>query len=97
MDDLNLERIKAVGLVIDTVDKIMHGMQLGNAGMHDQIRLWCQTGYLSSLINHLCERDFQVWLTSDHGNIECTGMGNQGKGLSLKPEENGLGYILLKS
>jgi len=81
LDDLNLERIKAVGLVIDTVDKIMHGMQLGNAGMHDQIRLWCQTGYLSFLINHLCEKDFQVWLTSDHGNIECIGMGNPGEGV----------------
>lgn len=81
LDDLNLEKIKAIGLVIDTVDKIMHGMQLGNAGMHDQIRLWCQKGYLSSLISHLFEKEFQVWLTSDHGNIECIGMGNPGEGV----------------
>jgi len=81
LDDLNLERIKALGLVIDTVDKIMHGMQLGNAGMHNQIRQWCQAGYLSSLINYLIVNGFQVWLTSDHGNIECIGMGNPGEGV----------------
>ena len=81
LDDLNLERIKALGLVIDTVDKIMHGMQLGNAGMHNQIRQWCQAGYLSSLINYLIVNGFQVWLTSDHGNIECNGMGNPGEGV----------------
>lgn len=81
LDDLNLKRVKALGLVIDTVDKIMHGMQLGNAGMHDQIRLWCQSGYLSSLINLLQKNDFQVWLTSDHGNIECKGIGSPGEGV----------------
>jgi hypothetical protein len=81
LDDLNLVRIKALGLVIDTVDKIMHGMQLGNAGMHNQIRQWCQSGYLSSLISHLLKSGFQVWLTSDHGNIECNGIGNPGEGV----------------
>ncbi len=80
-DTLNLQQIKALGLVIDTVDKIMHGMQLGNAGMHNQIRQWCQSGYLSSLIGHLHEHEFDVWLTSDHGNIECKGMGNPGEGV----------------
>ncbi|MCK5164705.1 MAG: BREX-3 system phosphatase PglZ, partial [Desulfobacula sp.] len=80
-DTLNLQRIKVLGLVIDTVDKIMHGMQLGNAGMHNQIRQWCQSGYLSSLIGHLFQNGFQVWLTSDHGNIECNGMGNPGEGV----------------
>jgi PglZ domain-containing protein len=73
---LNLERIRALGLVIDTVDKIMHGMQLGNAGMHNQIRQWCESGILASLIDYLHEHEFEVWLTSDHGNIECKGMGN---------------------
>lgn len=78
---LNLGRIRALGLVIDTVDKIMHGMQLGNEGMHGQIRQWCESGYLSSLIHHLFDKGFQVWLTSDHGNIECKGIGNPGEGV----------------
>ena len=28
------------GLVVDKVDRIMHGMQLGSAGMHNQVRQW---------------------------------------------------------
>jgi len=78
---LNPERTKAVGLVIDTVDKIMHGMQLGTAGMHGQIKQWCKKGFLSSLIEYLLEHKYQVWLTSDHGNIECKGMGRPLEGV----------------
>ncbi|MEA1969759.1 MAG: BREX-3 system phosphatase PglZ [Thermodesulfobacteriota bacterium] len=78
---LNPEQTKAVGLVIDTVDKIMHGMQLGTAGMHNQVKQWCKKGFLSSLIEYLLKHNFQVWLTSDHGNIECKGMGFPSEGV----------------
>ena len=64
---------RIVGLVVDKVDKIMHGMHLGAAGMHNQIEQWCQGGFLSALIERLLDRGFDVWLTSDHGNIECRG------------------------
>lgn len=43
-------KTKVVGLVVDKVDKIMHGMQLGSAGMHNQIKLWCQSGFLAALV-----------------------------------------------
>lgn len=66
---------KVVGLVIDQVDKMMHGMQLGSIGLHSQIKLWCQNKFLLSTINNLLDNNYQVWLTSDHGNIECEGIG----------------------
>jgi len=69
-------RSRVIGLVVDKVDKIMHGMQLGATGMHNQITQWCREGFLSSLINYLLENNYQVWLTSDHGNVECVGMGS---------------------
>ncbi|MFW6030101.1 MAG: BREX-3 system phosphatase PglZ [Halanaerobiales bacterium] len=34
--------INVLGIVIRKVDKIMHGMQLGTAGMHNQIKQWTQ-------------------------------------------------------
>lgn len=74
-------KTQVVGLVIDKVDKIMHGMQLGAAGMHNQIRQWCQEGFLENLIEHLLERGFEVWLTSDHGNIPCEGRGRPAEGV----------------
>lgn len=79
-ETLALDQTKVIGLVVDKVDKIMHGMQLGAAGMHNQIKQWCQGGFLGSLIGYLLDNDYQVWLTSDHGNIECQGKGRPSEG-----------------
>ena len=72
--------MRVVGLVVDTVDKMMHGMELGNAGMHTLIRQWARDGFLSRLINLLLDRGFRIYLTSDHGNIEATGCGRPSEG-----------------
>jgi len=74
-------KTRAVGLVVDKVDKIMHGMQLGAAGMHNQIKQWCQGGFLGALIGYLLDYGYDVWLTSDHGNIECDGKGRPSEGV----------------
>ncbi|HAT8643602.1 BREX-3 system phosphatase PglZ [Legionella pneumophila] len=74
-------KTRVIGLVIDKVDKIMHGMQLGSAGMHNQIKQWCQRGFLVSLIGYLLDHEYEVWLTADHGNIECTGKGKPSEGV----------------
>jgi predicted GIY-YIG superfamily endonuclease len=77
---INPSQTKVVGLVIDKVDKIMHGMQLGAAGMHNQIDQWCRDEYLISLLNYLNNHGYEVWITSDHGNIEAVGKGRPAEG-----------------
>jgi hypothetical protein len=79
-DQLSDHRLKAVGLVINTVDDMMHGMQLGAAGMHNQVKLWANNGYLQNLINTLLDDSFSVFITSDHGNVEATGSGKINEG-----------------
>ena len=74
-------KTKVVGLVVDKVDKIMHGMQLGSAGMHNQIKQWCQSGFLAALVGQLLEYGYDVWLTADHGNIQCEGKGRPAEGV----------------
>jgi hypothetical protein len=74
-------RTKVVGLVVDKVDKIMHGMQLGSAGMHNQIKQWCQSGFLATLVGQLLDYGYEVWLTADHGNIQCEGKGRPSEGV----------------
>lgn len=74
-------RTKVLGLVIDTVDSIMHGMQLGAAGMHNQVRQWCEMGFLRDCTTYLLDNGYRVWLTSDHGNIECQGRGRPADGI----------------
>ena len=78
---LDLHEIKALGLVVDKVDKIMHGMQLGSAGMHNQVRQWAEKDFLGALIKDLLKMNFDVWMTSDHGNIECQGKGRPAEGV----------------
>jgi hypothetical protein len=81
LDALISSKTRVVGLVVDSVDKIMHGMQLGNAGMHNQVNLWMKSGYLKDLISELVVQGFDVWLTADHGNIEATGCGRPKEGV----------------
>jgi hypothetical protein len=75
------DKTKVVGLVVDKVDKIMHGMQLGSAGMHNQLKQWCHAGFLSSLVGQLLDYGYEVWLTADHGNIQCEGKGRPSEGV----------------
>ncbi len=73
-------RTKVAGIVVRKVDRIMHGMELGERGMQGQVRQWAEEGYLAGLISHLAERGFEVYLTSDHGNVEARGIGSPAEG-----------------
>jgi hypothetical protein len=54
----------------------MHGMEMGYSGFHNQIELYGKSGFLASLLYSLLEFNFEITITSDHGNIECIGIGN---------------------
>lgn len=72
--------LRVLGLVVNTVDDIMHGMQLGMAGMFGQVQQWAQTGFLAELLSLLTDNGYSVLLTSDHGNTEAVGIGNPAEG-----------------
>ena len=71
---------RVAGIVIDKIDKIMHGMELGTAGMHNQVRQWARQPFLVKFLDFLLEKGFVVHLTSDHGNIEAIGCGRPSEG-----------------
>lgn len=77
---LSHPRARVAGLVVDKVDKIMHGMEMGATGMHNQVGQWAKQPYLSALFDLLLDQGFRVYLTSDHGNIEATGCGRPAEG-----------------
>jgi len=79
-DYLSSDKVRVVGLVVDKVDLIMHGMQLGTVGMHDQVRLWAGQGFPMRLLDLLNDRGFTVFLTADHGNVQATGWGRPNEG-----------------
>ena len=73
-------KTRVVGLVVGKVDKIIHGMELGAAGMHNQVRQWASQPFMANLVDLLLENGFRVYLTSDHGNIEAVGCGRPAEG-----------------
>lgn len=75
-------KLKIVGLVVDKVDRIMHGMELGSTGMHNQVRQWADEGFLAAVVDLLLGRGFAVFLTADHGNVEAIGCGRPKEGVT---------------
>jgi PglZ domain-containing protein len=81
IDDLaEHPKMQVLGLVINTIDDIMHGMMLGTIGMHENVELWAAQGYLARLLERLLAAGFAVYLTADHGNIEAVGQGRPREG-----------------
>jgi len=80
-EELRNPKTRIFGLVVDTVDRIMHGMQLGSAGMHNQVRQWAESGWLAQMLTLLLDSGFSVFITADHGNVEATGCGNPNEGM----------------
>ena len=72
--------LRVLGVVLNKVDDIMHGMELGVAGMHNQVRQWAEEGQPVSIVESLLEAGFAVFLTSDHGNVEARGYGRPAEG-----------------
>lgn len=73
--------VKVAGLVVDTIDEIVHGAVLGKRGIASQVGNWCDSGFVERLFRLLLDRGFHVYLTSDHGNVEAIGTGRPNQGV----------------
>jgi hypothetical protein len=72
--------IRVAGMVVDTVDEIVHGAVLGKRGIAAQIESWCESGFVDQLFSLLLDKGFHVYLTADHGNVEAVGQGRPNQG-----------------
>ena len=73
--------VRVAGIVVDTVDEIVHGAVLGKRGIASQIDSWCETGFVDRLFTSLLDRGFCVYVTADHGNVEAVGVGRPNQGV----------------
>jgi hypothetical protein len=78
---LQRSNTKIAGIVIDTIDRFMHGAIQGHRGMIAEIDVWLKNGYLYQLIKDLIQAGFDIYLTSDHGNKESIGTGRINEGV----------------
>lgn len=76
--------IKIYGGVIDVIDKFMHGAKQGNRTMISELDNWLNTGYLQEFLGLLVSEGFDIYLTSDHGNIESQGRGRINQGVTVE-------------
>ena len=83
-DAVSVPGVRAVALVVDVVDKIMHGEVLGSGGMRNQVKYWAEQATLARLLDTLMSAGFSVFLTSDHGNIETRGCGRPAEGVLVE-------------
>ncbi len=69
-----------LGIVVGTVDQMIHGTVTGTGGLHAAVRYWAQQGHFRNLAGHLLALGFDLFVTADHGNIEGLGMGKPNVG-----------------
>ncbi|NSW90673.1 MAG: BREX-3 system phosphatase PglZ [Firmicutes bacterium] len=74
--------IKIAGIVINFIDDLMHGQIQGQKGMYRDIASWARDGEFKRFVGGLIKRGFDVYVASDHGNVEAHGQG--------KPKNEGL-------
>lgn len=81
------EGAQVIGIVVDTVDGLLHGEMFGKHGLVGRIEHWLGLGEWDRLISALIEADYRIYVTADHGNVDATGAGRPSEGSAA--EERG--------
>jgi hypothetical protein len=74
-------RLKILGIVVNAVDNFLHGAQLSLKEIHNSLRFWTENAGFAELIQKLLDRGYEIYIASDHGNIESIGIGKPREGL----------------
>lgn len=67
--------VKCAAVIINDVDDMVHAQMQGRLGMFNDISVLAKQGQLAMLVKQLLKKGFDVYITADHGNTPCTGMG----------------------
>lgn len=61
-----------IGVVLSIVDEHMHANELlGDIGLRTAIEAWMGSGILNLLLDRAAEAGYRIWMTADHGNLDC--------------------------
>lgn len=62
---------RAVAVVINAIDDMLHGAEvLGDRQVAVSVDLWARAGFLKALVSSATCAGYEVWITSDHGNLQ---------------------------
>ena len=79
-----MPNVRIYGAVIDVIDQIMHGATQGLKTIQSELKTWLNSNYLVQFLSDLIDAGFDVYVTSDHGNVECTGRGRIPQGVTVE-------------
>jgi hypothetical protein len=72
LEAIPLGSVDVIGLVLSVTDKLIHAAEvLGDTAMHAGLAAWIDSGVLDELIARGSEHGYEMWITADHGNLEC--------------------------
>jgi hypothetical protein len=75
---------RLVSVIINDVDDIVHGQHQERVGMFNDMNVLGKSGKLTSLIKALKNSGFEIYITADHGNTPCVGVGGFRSGVELE-------------
>ena len=67
--------IKCGAVIINEIDDTVHSQGQGRLGMLNDVSVMAKQGKLKFLVTKLIKQGFDVYITADHGNAPCAGMG----------------------
>ena len=88
--ELDSTRIQALCCITSVIDDMSHGATQGASDVLASIRLWLDAGShrLEHVITRLLDREYAVYLTSDHGHVACLGYGQPQEGVLVESAAN---------
>lgn len=67
--------VKCGAIIINDVDDMVHGQLQGRLGMYNDIKVLADQHRLVDTVKRMLAQGFDVYISADHGNTPCTGMG----------------------
>lgn len=84
-DRLGLGDAPVNGVVVNAVDDLMHTSELlGDAQLLANLDVWAENGFLVDLVARATAEGIETWITADHGNLECVGIGAISEGVAIE-------------
>ena len=87
--------VRCGAIIIMDIDEMVHAQKQGKEGMLQDIELLSRQQKLSKLTKRLLANGYDVYITADHGNTACTGMGHV-KGTGVEVETKSRRFLVLK-
>lgn len=88
--------IKCGAVIINDVDDMVHSQHQGRLGMLNDIRVLSDQHKLADMAQRFLTEGFDVYITADHGNTPCTGMGKL-MGTGVETETKSRRMIVLQN